>query len=360
MMFANAELAESIFAGLSERPVWQTFLQKLSKRLGGSGSAIIFSVSGKNLDQGAVLAPIGMDAPFSALVGSSLLDTLPFEQPAMLQATDDASRPWRGSVAIRIRLDERRSIWVVTRAPLDEGSIAADWFEVLADLQPLLSGITKPYLALARSERRRLIAEYVLETSGAGVILVDEHGVVLNTNAVADAMLAETQQLGLFDGKIVAHRQAEQQLLKDHIRTMAHHQSPNSRPDCYATLALSRDDHLIPVTAIIRPGPPYAPISAPLRRTAVIVLRDPARQNPLDAIDIEHLFKLTKAEAKLARLLAAGMNTEEAAIQLSVSKHTVRSQLQSIFTKTGTNRQTELVRLLLSSSANLAQTGTKE
>ena len=40
---------------------------------------------------------------------------------------------------------------------------------------------------------------------------------------------------------------------------------------------------------------------------------------------------------------------------LAVSRNTVRSQLQAVFAKTGTNRQGDLVRLLLSSAATLAQ-----
>ncbi len=40
---------------------------------------------------------------------------------------------------------------------------------------------------------------------------------------------------------------------------------------------------------------------------------------------------------------------------LGVSKHTIRSQLQAVFLKTGTNRQGELVRTLLNSAATLAR-----
>lgn len=56
---------------------------------------------------------------------------------------------------------------------------------------------------------------------------------------------------------------------------------------------------------------------------------------------------LTGAEARLASLLADGSNLEEAAKTLSVSIQTVRSQLKSVFAKTGVTRQAELVSLLL-------------
>lgn len=62
---------------------------------------------------------------------------------------------------------------------------------------------------------------------------------------------------------------------------------------------------------------------------------------------IAAMHGLTRAEARLAALLAKGSSLDEAAETLSVSVGTVRSQLKSIFAKTGVSRQPELVALLL-------------
>ena len=59
------------------------------------------------------------------------------------------------------------------------------------------------------------------------------------------------------------------------------------------------------------------------------------------------LFCLTPAEARLARCLAEGWSLKEAAVEFHVSIHTVRMQLRSVFVKTGTRRQGDLVRLIL-------------
>ena len=60
---------------------------------------------------------------------------------------------------------------------------------------------------------------------------------------------------------------------------------------------------------------------------------------------------LTAAEGKLAALLARGASVSDAAVQLGVSAHTARTQLKHIFAKTGTRRQSELIRLLVDESA---------
>jgi DNA-binding CsgD family transcriptional regulator len=66
---------------------------------------------------------------------------------------------------------------------------------------------------------------------------------------------------------------------------------------------------------------------------------------------LERLFHLTPAEARLASFLANGVSVEDAAAQLGVTRNTVRTQLQAVFAKTRTNRQGDLIRLILSTTA---------
>ncbi len=63
------------------------------------------------------------------------------------------------------------------------------------------------------------------------------------------------------------------------------------------------------------------------------------------------LYGLSRVEARLALGLARGMQVDELAVDTKVSIHTVRSQLKQIFRKTSTNRQAELVKLLLTGPA---------
>jgi DNA-binding CsgD family transcriptional regulator len=60
-------------------------------------------------------------------------------------------------------------------------------------------------------------------------------------------------------------------------------------------------------------------------------------------------FRLTPAEARLAVHLASGASLTEAADEFGVTHNTVRAQLRSIFDKTDTHRQGELVRLMQTS-----------
>ena len=58
-------------------------------------------------------------------------------------------------------------------------------------------------------------------------------------------------------------------------------------------------------------------------------------------------FGLAPAEARLALHLLAGETLRSAAVKLSITYETARSQLKRIFNKTGTCRQAELVIVIL-------------
>ncbi|WP_417461550.1 alpha/beta fold hydrolase [Kordiimonas sp.] len=56
---------------------------------------------------------------------------------------------------------------------------------------------------------------------------------------------------------------------------------------------------------------------------------------------------LTQSESRLALQLGAGATVADAAKELNISVHTARNQLKSIYSKTGINRQSELIKLLI-------------
>lgn len=61
---------------------------------------------------------------------------------------------------------------------------------------------------------------------------------------------------------------------------------------------------------------------------------------------LQALFDLSPAESRVAAMIAEGCSVDATAQALSVKPNTIRVQLKSIFSKTGTNRQAELVSLL--------------
>jgi DNA-binding CsgD family transcriptional regulator len=61
---------------------------------------------------------------------------------------------------------------------------------------------------------------------------------------------------------------------------------------------------------------------------------------------LAQIFGLSRSEAKLAAIVAAGRSPQEAAEELGIARETARNQLKAVFAKTGTHRQGELIALL--------------
>ena len=58
------------------------------------------------------------------------------------------------------------------------------------------------------------------------------------------------------------------------------------------------------------------------------------------------MFGLTPSQAALTALLAGGESLDGAADRLAISRNTARWTLKHVFLRTGTSRQSELVRLI--------------
>jgi DNA-binding CsgD family transcriptional regulator len=58
------------------------------------------------------------------------------------------------------------------------------------------------------------------------------------------------------------------------------------------------------------------------------------------------IFGLNAAEARIAAAVASGDKLDTAAMELGVSRETLRSQLKGAFAKTGCSRQSELAALV--------------
>jgi len=90
-------------------------------------------------------------------------------------------------------------------------------------------------------------------------------------------------------------------------------------------------------------GPSWAPsgrhlmISIPFRKT-----------QPDRILLLASEFGLSRAEQRVARMLVEGLSPIEVSDKLEISINTVRSHMKKIFRKTGSRRQSDLIRLLLS------------
>ena len=178
----------------------------------------------------------------------------------------------------------------------------------------------------------------LLETIGCGAILLDEHGSVieLNENAerLKEGVRVQHQRLQAIDAG--SNRKLQKLLKKISAASPGRGgQSvtiprPGRRP-----LAL----RILPIAQSCEPLHEGA--------HAIVLVFDPEDSPKPDASLVRQVFGLTPAEWRIAERLIDGDSLDDIATALGVSLSTVRTQLKSIFAKTQSHRQTELVASLM-------------
>lgn len=78
-----------------------------------------------------------------------------------------------------------------------------------------------------------------------------------------------------------------------------------------------------------------------------LFLSAPGRRSRVPETLLMDLFGLTPTEARVAGALACSTRTTNIATELGVSQTTIAFHMRNLFQKTGTNRQADLVALIL-------------
>ena len=78
----------------------------------------------------------------------------------------------------------------------------------------------------------------------------------------------------------------------------------------------------------------------------MVIVNDPAVTTIAPLSLLKALFGMTKKESALAHALVNGLTIDQYCERAFVTRNTARTHLRSIYRKTSTNRQVDLIRLL--------------
>lgn len=193
----------------------------------------------------------------------------------------------------------------------------------------------------------------VLNRLPFGVVLVDKNSRPVLVNQQAQALDQQEGGINITAKALSAGTSKETQALHQLIEQAA--QGEGDNPGQGGALFVGRADSPLPLSVLVTPlNSTQNPMGfADPQAAAAVFISDPVQQQQISPEILSSLYGLTKAEARLATELAQGRSLDEIAAAFHVSKHTLRSQLKSIFSKTGLKRQPDLIRLILGGPATL-------
>jgi DNA-binding CsgD family transcriptional regulator len=205
-----------------------------------------------------------------------------------------------------------------------------------------------------RTEQHSIGAE-LLSRMRQPMLLVDHQRRIAYRNRNGAEILKRGDLILEVDGRL-ACRDAESDheltiALRDLVLVPVSNLGDAAKPLDRRSLRLRRRDNANVAATLLALRPDATLGSFGRTPQALFTLFEPGAALNIDPFLLSTTFDLTPAEARLAAMIVNGRSTEECARELNVKMSTVRSQLLSVFAKTGATGQADLVRQILSASS---------
>lgn len=222
---------------------------------------------------------------------------------------------------------------------------------LVRQLMPHLRNAVLLHRKLYRLNALAASAMAALEMVPMGIFLLTSSGLLMHANRRAHELANTTAALriesaGAFQASTLAATASLQRLIHDAVSTGIG-KSLSHGGALSLTGHNGRKLHLIVTPLPINPSP-FGEDAA-----AAIFCTDPDATAGVVARQLESMFGMTPAEARLTEALVNGQSLQQYAEARRVTMNTVRTQLKAATAKTGAKRQAELVRIVLTGPAIL-------
>jgi DNA-binding CsgD family transcriptional regulator len=184
--------------------------------------------------------------------------------------------------------------------------------------------------------------ESALDLIEVGVILLDESGSCIFANRAAHSIFDQKDGLLLKGLRLQVEAPKESAELAELLHSALRVRDGALSLANGGAMMISRRGR--PLQLWVSAASPA--VNAPMAAAALAFVFDPDAAPLRNTAMLRGLYGLTPAEARVAELVSQGHSLPEAAEFMHVTHETARSQLKSVFSKTGARRQNELVRLI--------------
>lgn len=237
--------------------------------------------------------------------------------------------------------------WIAVGRRTEAGVFSADEIKVCEWIARQWRSALTVFGRLKQLEVERNIYANGMRRLHMGYLLLDQRGQLIRMDDKAADLLSRDGNLYLKKGRInIRHPEKNRELqaiIADGLQCRT----------CNFSRALNANSTQF--TGMLICSAPASPMYASdADPHLVIYINEPEISEVAAEERIAELFDLSQTEAALAAQLVRGRTLTEAAASLNLTEYTARNYSKRIFCKTGTHRQAELVRLILTSVASVA------
>lgn len=257
---------------------------------------------------------------------------------------------YAGMIAFR---DQTRFVKLTCARSEDEKSFTSQQRQNMALLVPHICKSVAISDAFKLESIRAGLLETTLNGLTTGVFIVDQYGDILYLNMAAEQMVKSASILSIKNNRLSTSQNILERALESTLGEGLDGDVPEVNPTRSIALQSHEGDGLIaeilPLNGDIR-GELYQGTNG---RAAVFV-REPMTKFVFPGEAFAELYRISKAEIRVAAAMSQGLTLQEVSNALGISHPTVKSHLQRMFEKTSTSRQADLLTLMANSSAGLS------
>lgn len=239
-------------------------------------------------------------------------------------------------------------LFVTFNLDRDMGACNLKAIQRLESLLPCLEEAMPAVIRTACSEDIANAATEILDRFTLAIIVFDNMSRVLHANPAANKLFGEGDLI-VRNGRVISTLKAYQSPLDNFINELGNQDSNRVASSFVLPRRSGKRPYMLRGSSLLLPHD----FGAANHHSSVLMIADSDNTGLPTRHDLKMLFKLTAREAELALFLAEGYSLAETAEQMQIKQKTARLHLDSVFRKTNTHRQTQLVRLLLACSAPL-------
>ncbi len=230
------------------------------------------------------------------------------------------------------------NLMISANTPFEQGAV-----DFLQALSPHLTRAFRINQLLHESRSESLGTFSALALADRGVFLIAETGLCMPANEVAEALLAQADGIRLVQGMLQCLEANDTRQLQRAI----YHAASGKSATASAPVLVQRGASRLPLQLVAIPIPAegWSKNGHPHRVMVIATNQETRLQQRTQ--ELRQRYRLTPAETAVLQELARGGDRAVIADRLGVSLATVRTQLTSIFDKTGVRRQADVIRLVM-------------
>ena len=361
-------LSDDIYLAACDLTVWQSLLARMAEAVGAHAACIVYQDT--EIQQASGFAGFGFTPEWTARYNDYFgqmdlcFQLMANKPPAVASRILGPETPEvKGNefyenffvpqniyyvAGANVIQDETRHGGLAFHRSLDAGDFSDTDLKTIQKWLPHIQRTFAIYRKFVYHQTSDSIVTSVLSVVSNGIVLFDRFAKVVRHNDQAARFLTKTDVMALTDGQLSLENEDDTVALRQMIMRAVHDKVEISGKlsDSKTIRVDSPPRHVRLVMVPLTNTDPAKQKIEPMIKAAMFI-HDPDGEAPLSLDSLSKAFELSTAEARIARDIANGSSVDDIANKNHRSVNTVKSQLKAVFRKTGTSRQSDLVRLLL-------------